>query len=209
MILKFTKITQSRWRTSTCHVLIPSLTAPTEGSWVMAETLLEVTVHLVLSIWEGRTMLLTPRCSSYDTVTSSEWTFKKNEYPFNFLTNGLNSTNICSRCWVLPLVLHLKTPVNLFLCLAISRQFFILFSLMHEASSSHSTKTLVILCGDQLALLVIVTGGTHRVPAPAVPEGNVPQEEMGCTRKCAVWQPLHQRKLAVYRSLKAGADFFA
>lgn len=34
-----------------------------------------------------------------------------------------------------------------------------------------------------VAVLVIVTGGTHRIVAPVVPEGNVSQEEMGCIRK--------------------------
>lgn len=84
------------------------------------------------------------------------------------------------------MVLCLQTSINLFLCLAISHQFFLLFSLTHGASSSHSTKTLVLLHGDQLAVLVIMTDGTHRVLAPVVPEGNVPQEKMGCTRKWAV-----------------------
>lgn len=84
------------------------------------------------------------------------------------------------------MVLCLLTSINLFLCLAISHQFFLLFSLTHGASSSHSTKTLVILHGDQLAVLVVMTDGTHRVLAPVVPEGNVPQEKMGCTRKWAV-----------------------
>lgn len=76
--------------------------------------------------------------------------------------------------------------ISVSLCLSISYQFFILFSLTHVANYSHSTKTLVILHGNQVAILVIVTGGTHRVLAPVVPEGNVPQEEMSCTRKCAV-----------------------
>lgn len=101
--------------------------------------------------------------------------------------------------WIVPIfvvgdgIMVFCLQISVSLCLSISYQFFILFSLTHIANSSHSTKTLVILHGNQVAILVIVTGGTHRVLAPVVPEGNVPQEEMSCTRKCAVWPPLHQR----------------
>lgn len=48
-----------------------------------------------------------------------------------------------------------------FVLLSLIGSLFCLFSVTHEASSSHNTKTLVILHGDQLAVLVIVTGGTQ------------------------------------------------
>lgn len=76
------------------------------------------------------------------------------------------------------MVLCLQTSMNL--CLATSHQFSILFPLSHEASFTHSTKTLVIFHGDQLAVLVIVTGATHRALAP------VALREMFPRRKWAV-----------------------
>lgn len=102
------------------------------------------------------------------------------------------------------------------LCPQISVNFFVFLSLIHSSFCSHWHMEQVLVTALKLCCsawrpagsFVIVTGGTHRALAPVVPEGNVPQEKMGCIRKCSVWQPLYQRKLALYMSLKAGADFF-
>lgn len=94
--------------------------------------------------------------------------------------------------WIVPIFV---VGAGFSLCCCVSRFLwvFVLLSLICSSFYSHwhmeqvlvtALKCWLCCMAMLLVILVIVTGGMHKVLAPVVPKGNVPQEEMGSTRKC-------------------------